>query len=676
MKKVSLLTVCSIVLAGCTHFEKQPEYTALVSPDGRNDLRLYLSPLAYEVVRDGVVVVAKSPIDMKINGRSLAAEAALHPPKITYEKLRGVESTAIYKKSEISLNAHSKFVDFGDWGIRCISRNDGVAYRFETKMDGEITVDSEKASLVIPTGSAKCWAHKTDQVGCEETIPLSTTIGALETKRDEMIYLPMAYTLKDKCVAVAESDVRDYPILNFTKATGNTLFNSKFACSPLRVVHTANASPSDWKNRVVLSEGGRWIEVKEFDKFLTETKGTRTFPWRTFILADSLIGFCEADIIRALAPTEAPLDFDWVKPGKVAWDWWNAFDNKGENEGCTTENYKRFIDFASTNGVEYVILDEGWSAKLNVWKPNPKVDVPEIIAYAKTKNVGIILWMAWAQIWGEEERVASHFAKMGAKGFKVDFIDRGDADVAVFMEKFAEACAKEKMLVDYHGVYRPTGMEKLYPNIINFEGIHGLECLKWFNGGEQNERAMMFNDVAAVFLRMTAGPLDYTPGAMNNHGIGSDYVGARHLRDPGSVGTRCRQMAMMALYEAPLQMLCDSPTNYEANEECFKFMASTPVVWRQTIGLSGTPDTMAVLARQAKDGAWYVAGIAAYDGGEARIKTDFLPAGEWTAEIFRDGEDAAQNGTSYIHETKRVTAGTWLNIPMAKGGGFIMRIVK
>ena len=309
-------------------------------------------------------------------------------------------------------------------------------------------------------------------------------------------------------------------------------------------------------------------------------------------------------------------------------------------------------------------------------KFHPDVDVPHLIEYANGKGVGIILWMAWAQIVGDEEKVAAHFAKLGAKGFKVDFMDRGDAEIAVFLEKFAAACAKEKMLVDYHGVYRPTGMEKLYPNIINFEGIHGLECLKWFNGGEQNERAMMFNDVAAVFLRMTAGPLDYTPGAMNNHGIGSDYVGARHLRNPGSVGTRCRQMAMMALYEAPLQMLCDSPTNYEANEECFKFMASTPVVWRQTIGLSGTPDTMAVLARQAKDGAWYVAGIAAYDGGEARIKTDFLPDGEWTAEIFRDGEDAAQNGTSYIHETKRVTAGNWLNIPMAKGGGFIIRIVK
>ena len=356
-----------------------------------------------------------------------------------------------------------------------------------------------------------------------------------------------------------------------------------------------------------------------------------------------------------------------MKPGKVAWDWWSAFDNKGDPGGCTTETYERFVDFAAKTGVEYVIMDEGWSSKLDIWKFSPVVDVPRIIEYANAKGVGIILWMAWAQVYGEEERVAAHFSKLGAKGFKVDFMDRADAEVASFLEKFAAACARHRMVVDYHGVYRPVGLHRMYPNILNYEGVHGLECMKFYR-----KEDMMANDVAAFFLRMTAGPMDYTPGAMDNYRIG-EYRGDNV--NPGSMGTRCRQMAMMALYEAPLQMLCDAPTKYERNMECFSFMAKAPVVWDAVVGLGGSPETFAAVARKAKDGAWYAAGISNREPRTFAFRTDFLSDGEWQAEIFRDAEDSAEP-TKYVHETKKVKSGEELAFHMAPGGGFIVRLSK
>ena len=697
MKKLMLFAVAAAVLGGCTSLDRTEPNDAIAtatSPDGRNEIRLWWKPLRYEVRRDGVVVVAKSEIGMKVNGQCLC-------PNETWNgggfwsgagARSGKELTPVYKKSEIDLSANEAFVDFGDWRVRLAARNDGVAYRFETEKAGEITVDCEKAEVVIPDAKAKCWANRTGGFGQEESRPVSTTVGELKTvdggKGDwagkKMIYLPFAYSVGGKYVAVTESDVRDYPVWNLARgdagregaprtgevSDGAAKFGSRFEGAPKKTQRVGG-----WGSEK-LEKGGRWVKITEHEDWLVKTAGTRTFPWRTFVLADRPVKFCEADIVRALAPkADDKSDFSWVKPGKVAWDWWNCFDNLGDPEGCTTKTYERFIDFAAKNGVEYVIFDEGWSEKLNIWKYSPAVDVPHLIDYANRKGVGIILWMAWAQVYGEEEKVASHFAKLGAKGFKVDFMDRGDAECANFLEKFAAACAKHKMLVDYHGAYRPNGLQRRYPNVINYEGIHGLEQMKWFKGGADEEEGMMFNDVAAFYLRLTAGPMDYTPGAMLNHAIGTGFV-SKGSKTPGSIGTRCRQMAMMALYEAPLQMLCDSPTNYEKNMECFRFMAAVPTTWQQTVGLAGCPDTMVAAARQAKDGSWYAAGMTTVKARDFTLDTAFLGEGTWKAEIFRDGADADKNGASYVHETTSVKAGRKLDFRMAAGGGFVVRFSK
>ncbi len=663
MKKTPLILMAAAACAGCvwTPEADAPEASARFEA---NEIRLHTEPLAYEVLRDGKTLVAKTPIGMKLDGVCRGDAKLL---AVSKRELSGTVATPVYKKASVDLSGAETFADFGDFGVRLVARADGVAYRFETKKGA--TVDGELAPLTIPTGAARCWYNRTGEFGCEETVPETVEAKDLKTDAGKMIYLPFVYSVDGTVVAVTESDVEDYPIWNFKEVeqtADGVKLGSLFARYPKKTVRKGSWSPDSPE----LKTGGRKMPVVETEDYLVKAESGRTFPWRTFVLADSPAKLCENDIVFALAkPQAAGSDFSWVKPGKVAWDWWNAFDNKGDPQGCTTETYRRFIDFAAKNGVEYVIFDEGWSAHLDIWKYSPVVDVEGLIKYANEKGVGIILWMAWAQVCGDEARVAEHFAKLGAKGFKVDFMDRGDAAVAVFLEKFAAECAKNKMLVDYHGVYRPVGLHRTWPNLVNYEGIHGLEQMKWGT----KDKDMTSNDVTCFFVRMTAGPMDYTPGAMLNYKIG-DYRGNNTF--PGSVGTRAHQMALMALYEAPLQMLADSPTNYEKNMECFSFMAKTPVVWDATVGLPGCPATVAACARKAKDGSWFAAAITNKEARDYELPTCFLGKGEWKAEIFRDAADCGEKPEKYVHETKTVKAGDKLTFRMASGGGFVVRFTK
>ena len=662
MKKSTILSFAAVGMTASLMAGADP---AVKNTYDRNEIRLYTEPLAIEALRDGKVLVPKTEIGLRVDGKCIAEGAKMKGLKPAVVK-QGLE-TPVYKKGSVRLDGREMTADFGDFAVRLAARADGVAYRFELKKAG--VVDCEKVDLVVPK-AARCWFNRTGRasLGCEETVPEFADASALKTDPGKAFYLPFVYSVEGKTVAVMDTDVYAYPVLNFgdvEQTESGAKLKTLFAKYPKKTDRVGG-----WGKETGLAKGGRWVKVVETEDFIAKADAPRALPWRVFALVDSPSKLCEADISYALAtPAAKGADFSWVKPGKVAWDWWNAFDNKGDPQGCTTETYVRFIDFAAKTGVEYVIFDEGWSAALDIWKYSPVVDVPYLIDYANKKGVGIILWMAWAQVYGEEEKVAEHFSKLGAKGFKVDFMDRGDAELAVFLEKFAAACAKHKMLVDYHGAYRPVGLHRKYPNVLNYEGIHGLENMKW----GRKEKDMCYNDVACFFLRMTAGPMDYTPGAMDNYKVG-DYGG--DCTNPGSVGTRCHQMALMALYEAPLQMLSDSPTKYEKNMECFSFMAKTPVVWDATIGLGGCPETFAAVARKAKDGSWYVAAISNKESRDFAFNTGFLGGGEWKAEVFRDADDADEHPMNYIHETKTARAGVELSFHMASGGGFVVKFSK
>ena len=681
-KKKGVLRLCAYVglpLWGAFAAAAEPLAEA-VSPDGRNEIRLYADPLRYEVRRDRSILVAPTPVNLRVGGQDLAAHD-VRPLSVIACTSLGTLATPVYKKAFVNLAANGCRADFGDWGIALAARDDGVAYRFELKFSETVRIDGETAGVTLPSDAADCIVcyEQSGQSGCEEAVSQGLAAKDIACRR---LYLPFVYTVDGKTVAVTESDVCDYPIWDLQRVSTNALsFAGQFAPWPTAFVNDSGVDRAKGAAREI-----HWRVTARAD-YLVETAGTRTLPWRVFVLADEPSGLMEGDAVMALArPAEEGADFSWVKPGKVAWEWWNDWDNQGKAKGCNTETYERFIDFAARSGVEYVILDAGWSLGHDVWRFNPAVDVPHLIAYGAARNVGLILWMGWAQADGDEERVAAHFAKLGAKGFKVDFMDRGDAVAERFLWTFADACARNRMVIDYHGAHRPTGLSRAYPNVLNYEGVHGLEMMKIFSG----EKDILGHDVRICYSRMVAGPLDYTPGAMDNYPFAQyprmdpksidwsrpeTWQGTDFWRNPGSVGTRARQMAMMALYEAPLQMLCDSPTKYERERECFAFMAKIPTVWDEVKALGGTPGTYAALARR-KGGVWYAAAVGNAAAQTVRFETAFLGAGAWTAEIFRDADDAEADPRRYVHETRAVRAGDALAFPLAPGGGLVVRFTR
>ena len=674
MKKLLILLAVGLAggLSAATYSAK--------SPDGQNEIRLDTEPaLRVTILRRGQPRAEVRNISLDVEGRGVLGGAGCAASGVRDARHDAVIQTPIYKRACIQDNGAGTCVSFGDWSVELHARNDGVAYRFATKFGGEITVKGETARLAFPSPDQKVWAAANRQApendplqdsweGVYGLVPVNE---APEPGTKKIWYAPITASYPDGvAMTITESDIVDYPGWNFARGGDPASLDPVFARYPTKTRYwTWGAGYSE--------EPTRYQRVVERADFLARTKGTRTFPWRVFVLADGFAQLPAADIVYALASPSKIGDASWVKPGKVAWDWWNCWNVSGEyggmrpvdfKAGCNTKTYEYYIDFAAKYGVEYVIFDEGWSQKLKILEVNPEVDVPHLIKYGKERGVGIILWAAWAQFLGREEQVVSHYAKMGAAGFKIDFMDRDDQVVVNFLARMAALCAKYRLVVDYHGMYKPSGLQRTYPNILNFEGVHGLECCK---GG----KACTYfpdKDCTIVFTRMVAGPMDYTPGAMLN-------VPRNRWKptpwQPSTPGTRAHQMALMALYEAPLQMLCDSPTQYLKNKECFTFMAQTPVTWDETIGLAGEPDKFAAIARR-KDGVWYLAAIAGADGRDATFDTSFLGAGRWDAEIFADGPNSDRDATDYVHLRRTVAAGEKLAVKIPSDGGYVVRFTQ
>ena len=360
MKKVIVLCAYACGIPLVEAFAAGEPVATAVSPDGRNEIRLYAEPLRYEVRRDRAVVVAPTPVNLRLDGRELASRDA-RPLSVAARTSAGTLATPVYKKASIDLAANGAFADFGDWGLALAARDDGVAYRFELKFPGTVCIDGETAGVTVPSGEADCIAYyeQSGNSGCEEAVSQGLAAKDIECRR---LYLPFVYTVGGKTVAVTESDVCDYPIWDLQRVSTNALaFAGRFAPWPTAFANDSGVDRAKGAAREI-----HW-HVKARADYLVETAGTRTLPWRTFILADTPAKLMEADAVMALArPAADGADFSWVKPGKVAWEWWNDWDNLGKAAGCNTKTYERFIDFAASNGVEYVILDAGWSVRNDI----------------------------------------------------------------------------------------------------------------------------------------------------------------------------------------------------------------------------------------------------------------------------------------------------------------------
>lgn len=553
------------------------------------------------------------------------------------------------KRAEIRDRHRSLTLTFSDGGgVEFRVFDDGMAYRYFTSAGKELVVESEKIHLRFP-GDPKVWYPREDDfLTHQERVYEERTLSAISG--EEMASIPLLVAPEGlPKVLVTESDLRSYPGF-YLAGTGGDALDARFPAFPAVEEQTRD----------------RTVQVVEREPFIARTQGPRSFPWRVFVVAEEDAHLVESTLVYQLAPPLELEGTEWIRPGKVAWDWWNASSLHGVDfrSGLNTETYLHFIDFAAENGIEYVILDEGWSDPADLQALNMDMDLPALLRHGEERGVGIILWVVWKTLEDELETALDRFESWGVSGIKVDFMQRDDQPMVEYYWKVARAAAQRHLLVDFHGSYKPSGLRRAFPNVLTREGVMGLEHSKW------SEQPTPDHNVTLPFIRMVAGPMDYTPGAMRN----AQAPQFKAVFDrPMSLGTRVHQMAMYVVFESPLQMLADSPSNYEREGECTAFITQVPTVWDETRVLSGEVGEWIALARRSGE-EWYVAAMTDWTARELKLDLSFLGEGIWEAEIFVDGANALRNAEDYRRSEGAVDSSRPLTVHLAPGGGWVARL--
>ena len=659
-----LLTFILITVTFFSYSQKQ--YT-LVSPDGKLKTEITVGKTTeYAVSHNGDLMLEKSPVSMKLSdGRIPGTNAKVK--KTNKKSVNESIDAEIYKKAKVENNYNELSILFsGDYSLVFRVYNDGMAYRFETNFKKPFTVENEQAVFNFP-GNPKAflaYVNKADNSTFSQQFynSFENTYNHIDLKNanpQKLAFLPLVVEGKNgKKICITEADLLNYPGMYLYNPDGGNSLTAMFAPYPKEI-----------------RQGGHNMlqgEVQSAENFIARCEGKTTFPWRTVIIAENDYELTDNDMVYKLATTNQLTDISWIKPGKVAWDWWNDWNirNVDFESGVNDETYKYYIDFAATHGIEYVILDEGWAVnkQADLFQVIPEINLKELVEYGKSKNVNLILWAGYWAFNRDIEGICKHYAEMGIKGFKVDFMDRDDQQMVDFYHRAAQIAAKYKLMLDFHGAYKPTGLQRTYPNVINFEGVHGLEQMKWSPASVDQ----VAYDVTIPFIRMVAGPMDYTQGAMRN-ATRSNYRPVNS--EPMSQGTRVRQLAQYVIFEAPFNMLCDNPSNYMAEPECTQFIAEIPTVWDETVALNGEISKYVTIARRTGN-QWYLGSMTNWDARTLEVDLSFLGTGNYKAEIFCDGVNAHRTAMDYRKDTVDVHANRKMTLKMAPGGGFVMKIMK
>lgn len=640
---------------------------SLTSPDGKIAVDITdTNGLSYSVAFNGNEVLAPSPVTVTLeNGKTIGAKGA----KIKGAKRTSVNSTVaspLYRADEMAevYNQLSFKVD-GEWSLTFRAYNDGVAYRWNYTGKKPVNLANEgvQYNFVGDPEMTVSYVRGSENKSIEDqffnSFENTYTTGAVSSFNPGQLMFPPAYINGDNNVkmVITESSVIEYPGLFLNHKEGSDL--------------TGVFAPRPKENKLAGHIGIQQIPQTRFP-YIASLKGARALPWRVLMVTDNDVAIAQSDLVYLLGEPSRVADTSWIKPGKVAWDWWNNWNIYGVDfeSGVNNETYKYYIDFAAKNGIEYVIMDEGWSVPMcgNLFDIIPEIDMPGIVNYANDRGVGIILWGGYNAFAKDMEEVCRHYSEMGVKGFKVDFMDRNDQEISEFEVKAAETAAKYGLVLDLHGMHIPSGFNRTYPNVLNFEGVNGLENLKW----SDLTMDMPAYDCTIPFIRQVGGPMDYTQGAMRN-GTKSQY----HVcnADPMSQGTRCHQLGLYMILDSPLNMLCDNPSAYMAEQESTDFIAGVPTVWDETVVLDGKIGEYIVTARRSGD-TWYVGGISNWTPRDVEVNFDFLGQGNYTADQFVDGRNAHRNAVDYKRSSENYTKGSKAKIHMAPGGGFAMKLTK
>jgi alpha-glucosidase len=637
-----------------------PPHFEIGSPDGKMVVSVEAGDqLRWSLTHAGQPVILPSAICLQLeNGETLGEHGKVR----SYEtKNVDTEFLAIHYRKAVVQDQYTQLqVHFeNDFSLEFRAYNDAVAYRFLTHKAGTLVVKNEAANFNFtadhPAFIPYLWDYRGGQIFNASFESPYTEQNLSQFKPDGLSILPMLVDLGGgKKAVILEADLEDYPgmYLNLN-ATGAGL-KGVYAPYPLQ------ASLGGYM-------GMNLIPAQRAD-YIAKTSGTRSFPWRAMAISQSDKDLLNNDIVQKLASPPRLADWSWVVPGQVAWDWWNDYNLTGVDfkAGINTPTYLAYIDFAAANRACYVILDGGWSETFDLNRVNPDLDLAQILAYAKSKDVGVILWASWYTVTQQMKEVFPKYAAMGVKGWKIDFIDRDDQLAVASTYEIAKYAAEWKLMVDYHGVFKPTGLQRTYPNVVGYEGVYGLENFKWADTDAPRYA------VTIPYTRNMAGPMDYTSGAMTN-ATQADFKARNHA--PMSKGTRCHQLAQYVVFEVPIQMLSDSPSAYLREQECTDFITSVPTVFDETVPLDGKVGEFVAIARRKGD-TWYLGAMSNWDARDLALDLSFLAEGTYQAVIFKDGANADRDANDYKKEMIKISAGQILPIHLSSGGGWAARIVK
>jgi alpha-glucosidase len=622
----------------------------LRSPDKRIEVRIRTAQgVRYDVVLNGRAILQDSGLSLDVDHKILGREVKVTDAKETHHD-EVVEPVVRQKFAKIRDNYNElRLTMDGNYTVVFRAYNEGVAYRFETSLpDEQVKIYGEEANFRFPANFVVFYPQEDSFFSHNERKYLPQNLLAINPAF--LASLPAVVDVGESAkVAIAESDVAEYPGL-WLRGTGGNGLDGTFPPYPL-------------KEKLVRD---RDYQVVESADYIAVTTGKRTFPWRVLGIVDRDADLITNPLVYLLESPSKVQDTSWIKPGKVSWDWWNDNNVYGVDfkAGINTQTYKYYIDFAAKYGIPYIILDEGWYKLGNVLDVVPEINMEELTGYAKEKNVGVILWVVWKTLDDQLIPALDQYQKWGIKGIKVDFMQRSDEILINYYHRVSRETAKRHMLVDFHGDQKPATMTRTWPNLISTEGVRGLEWSKWSAEAEPE------HNVTLPFTRMFLGPMDYTPGAMLNATKASF---APILHRPMSLGTRCHQLAMYVVYESPLQMLADSPSNYLREPEAMEFLAAVPTEWDESKALDGKIAEYAAVARR-NGSDWYVGAMNNWTARELEIDFSFLPAGQFEMTAYQDGENADRFGSDYKLVKMPVTRTTKLKIKLAPGGGWAARI--
>ena len=657
MKKLILTLLAAIAVT--TGYAKS--YT-VKSPDGKLTITVNTGEKTTWSINHGeTTILLPSEIGMETSNGHYGRKVRIKNAKSG--KTEKTFNTGIYKKAEVRDNYHWLTINTAEgYAMTFRAYNDGAAYRFETTAAGNMTVKNETSEYHFDGDYKTFVPYVNDNRGGEkwcysfesyyDEAPLSAMFA------DTLSITPLAVCLPNGMKAVImDCGVEDYPGMYLVKGEGNSLaatFPPLPTNSMIGGYARLNLVPEKRADYIAECISGKGKSV--------------AFPWRTVLVTTSDSQLLDNDMAQRLAPECRIEDTSWIKPGKVAWDWWNNTNLTGVDfvAGMNTDTYKYYIDFASANALEYIIIDEGWSDSESLMKLSDKIDLSTLVGYAASKDVGIILWSSWRNMIKDMESTMEHYSRMGIKGFKVDFFDRDDQEAVNSVYAIAKCAADNHLLLDLHGL-KPMGVQRAYPNILNFEGVKGLENSKWeprTAAGPVHDQPRY--DVTAPYLRMLPGPMDYTPGAMTNATKDKFFGNNNH---PMSQGTRVHQMAMYTIFEAPLQMLADSPTRYEKEQECTDFIAKVPTVFDETVALDGELGEYIVMARR-KGNVWYIAAMNNWTPRTVTIDISRLKGLGTKAVIFSDGINAAKDASDYKRTETTIDPTTCMKADLAPAGGW------